>query len=189
MTLRRKLINLCHATDSMHCLCGCPKLLQDSLPCARLYTDAMLSKIFSLERKEAYPLHAPSSAACWLLCTCNNPRPSCMQRQALSVGVKATHVLLLSPVLPPMQDKKKYERARELLYLEDQFNIAKRVVSDEQCHACCTQMSCASVHCRQRCQVWWKLSSCGLQHDHMNVCVGMQIIHVISATWHNAFAG
>jgi len=38
--------------------------LQDSLPCARLYTDAMLSKIFSLERKEAYPLHAPSSAAC-----------------------------------------------------------------------------------------------------------------------------
>ncbi len=75
-----------------------------------------------------------------------------IQGQALSVGMMATHVLLLSPVLPPMQDKKKYERARELLYLEDQFNIAKRVVSDEQCHACCTQMCCVSVRRRQRSQ-------------------------------------
>ena len=75
-----------------------------------------------------------------------------IQGQAFSVGMTATHLFLLSPVLPPMQDKKKYERARELLYLEDQFNIAKRVVSDEQCHACCTQMCCVSVRRRQRCQ-------------------------------------
>ncbi len=27
-----------------------------------------------------------------------------------------------------------------------------------------------------------KLSSCGLQHDHVNVCVGMLIIYVIPAT-------
>lgn len=53
-----------------------------------------------------------------------------MQRQAFSAGVMAAHMLHLSLVLTPTQDKKKYERARELLYLEDQFAIAKRVVSD-----------------------------------------------------------
>ena len=70
---------LCNATDSMHCLCGRPKLLQDTLPCARLYTDAMLPKMFFLGKKEAYSLHAPSSADCFAHAA--TPGQSCIQHK------------------------------------------------------------------------------------------------------------
>lgn len=49
------------------------------------------------------------------------------QKTLASAHSRSTKVSEKDVIFLLRKDKKKYERARELLYLEDQFNIAKRV--------------------------------------------------------------